>query len=139
MTTGRRNARRQAVFVLYQQDLLRLTPESAIGRRQQGELDDYALTLVIGVMRELPAIDAILKDHISRWTVDRLGVLERAILRLAVYELLHGRDVPQAVAIDEAVELAKRFCSDEAGALVNGVLGAVIASGAVSSEGDKKE
>ena len=57
-----------------------------------------------------------------------LGVLERAILRLAAYELLWAMDVPAAVVIDEAVELAKRFCSDEAGALVNGVLGSLIAA-----------
>lgn len=70
-------------------------------------------------------IDAILSTNLSGWTLDRLGILERSILRLAVYEMLWESEVPRAVAIDEAVELAKRFCSDEAGALVNGVLGSV--------------
>jgi transcription antitermination protein NusB len=65
---------------------------------------------------------------VSGWSVDRLGVLERSILRLAVFELLWRDDVPAAVAIDEAVALTKRFCSDEAGALVNGVLGSLIAA-----------
>ena len=91
-------------------------------------MDEYALVLVMGVARRKSEIDAILQEHISGWSVDRLGVLERSILRLAAFELLWRDDVPAAVAIDEAVALAKRFCSDEAGALVNGVLGSLIAS-----------
>ncbi len=125
MPAGRRSARRQAVFVLYQQDLLKLTPEAAMQRLQGTELDEYALVLVMGVARELARIDAILEEHVSGWSVDRLGVLERSILRLAAFELLSRPDIPKAVAIDEAVALAKRFCSDEAGALVNGVLGSL--------------
>lgn len=128
MPSGRRSARRQAVFVLYQQDLLKLTPEAALQRLRAAEVDEYALVLVMGVARERPAIDAILQEHVSGWSVDRLGVLERSILRLAAFELLWRPDVPAAVAIDEAVALAKRFCSDEAGALVNGVLGSLIAA-----------
>jgi N utilization substance protein B len=126
MPSGRRSARRQAVFVLYQQDLLKLTPEAALQRIHAAAVDEYALVLVMGVARERSEIDAILQEHVSGWSVDRLGVLERSILRLAAYELLWRPDVPAAVAIDEAVALAKRFCSDEAGALVNGVLGSVI-------------
>jgi N utilization substance protein B len=83
---------------------------------------------VMGVARERSDIDSILQEHVSGWSVDRLGVLERSILRLAAFELLWRPDVPAAVAIDEAVALAKRFCSDEAGALVNGVLGSLIAA-----------
>jgi N utilization substance protein B len=128
MPSGRRSARRQAVFVLYQQDLLKLTPEAALQRIHAAAVDEYALVLVMGVARERSEIDAILQEHVSGWSVDRLGVLERSILRLAAYELLWRPDVPAAVAIDEAVALAKRFCSDEAGALVNGVLGSVIAA-----------
>ena len=128
MSAGRRSARRQAVFVLYQQDLLKLTPGAAMQRLEGTAMDEYALVLVMGVARRKSEIDAILQEHISGWSVDRLGVLERSILRLAAFELLWRDDVPAAVAIDEAVALAKRFCSDEAGALVNGVLGSLIAS-----------
>jgi N utilization substance protein B len=128
MPSGRRSARRQAVFVLYQQDLLKLTPEAALQRLHAAEVDEYALVLVMGVARERSDIDSILQEHVSGWSVDRLGVLERSILRLAAFELLWRPDVPAAVAIDEAVALAKRFCSDEAGALVNGVLGSLIAA-----------
>ena len=128
MSAGRRSARRQAVFVLYQQDLLKLTPEAAMQRLQGSAMDEYALVLVMGVARQKSEIDTILQEHVSGWSVDRLGVLERSILRLAAFELLWRDDVPAAVAIDEAVALTKRFCSDEAGALVNGVLGSLIAA-----------
>lgn len=129
MSAGRRNARRQAVFILYQQDLLGLTAQAALERMTEEQVDPYARTLVLGVEREREAIDQALSEHIARWSLDRLGLLERAVLRCATYELRYCEDVPRAVAIDEAVGLAKRFCSAEAGALVNGVLGSLADSG----------
>ena len=126
MTIGRRSARRHAVFVLYQQDLLGLTPEAALARvSEAAALDPYTQSLVSGVAHHLSDIDGLLADNLSGWTLERLGILERSILRLAVFEMLWEVELPLAVAIDEAVELAKRFCSDEAGALVNGVLGSL--------------
>jgi N utilization substance protein B len=113
------------VFVLYQQDLLKLGVEAALGRAPENTLADYASRIVRGVGSEKPAIDGLLSEHLSGWTLDRLGVLERSILRVAVYELVKEAEVPVAVVVDEAVSLAKRFCSVEAGALVNGVLGNV--------------
>lgn len=128
MPTGRRSARRQAVFILYQQDLLELTPRNALTRAGGSEVDAYTARLVGGVGEHRSAIDGVLQTHIEGWSLQRLGVLERAILRLAAYELLWEPDVPPAVVIDEAVESAKRFCSDEAGSLVNGVLGSLVGS-----------
>jgi N utilization substance protein B len=126
---GRRKARRQAVFILYQQDLLELTPGAALQRTGEaaGEaaVDPYARSLVLGVAEEREAIDAVLRRHVAGWSLDRLGTLERSILRLATYELLWEPGVPAPVVMDEAVGLAKRFCSDEAGALVNGILGSL--------------
>ncbi len=120
---GRRSARRQAVFILYQQDLLGLTPQAALLRDPSAEPGPYARALVLGVGSHVEEIDRRLAPHLSNWDLKRLGALERSILRLAAYELLWQDEVPAPVAIDEAVTLAKRFCSDEAGALVNGVLG----------------
>lgn len=128
MSAGRRSARRQAVFILYQQDLLDLTPEAALQRIGDADLDSYSRNLVLGVAGEHEAIDVVLQQHVAGWSLERLGTLERSILRLATYELLWEAGVPGAVAIDEAVELAKRFCSDEAGALVNGILGSMAIS-----------
>jgi N utilization substance protein B len=125
MPAGRRNARRQAVFILYQQDLLKLGVEAALSRTEGTEIDEYASRIVIGAGLERALIDALIGEHLSVWSLDRLGVLERAILRVAVYELTKESGVPVAVVIDEAVSLAKRFCSSEAGSLVNGVLGGV--------------
>lgn len=128
MSSGRRAARRQAVFILYQQDLLGLTSGAAIGRLEEERIDPYARHLVLGANKEREEIDRMLDEHVARWPLERLGVLERAILRCAAFELSWEHDVPEAVAIDEAVSLAKRFCSAEAGALVNGVLGSLAAS-----------
>ena len=126
MSSGRRSARRQAVFILYQQDLLKLTAVAALSRMDDGEVDGYARRLVLGVAAKVEDIDGLLALHVAGWSLDRLGVLERAILRVAAYELLWEGEVPQAVVIDEAVTLARRFCSGEASALINGVLGSLI-------------
>ena len=125
---GRRSARRQAVFVLYQQDLLKLAWDEAADRSRE-ELNDYARIIVKGVDEQGALIDSLLNDHLSAWRLERVGVLERAILRVAVYELLCEKDVPVAVVIDQAVGLAKRFCSGEASSFVNGVLGGLSAAG----------
>jgi N utilization substance protein B len=113
------------VFILYQQDLLKLGVEAALVRVQETTMAEYALRIVRGVGVEGPTIDALLREHLSGWSLERLGVLERSILRVAVYELVKETEVPVAVVVDEAVSLAKRFCSVQAGALVNGVLGNV--------------
>jgi N utilization substance protein B len=136
VTAGRRSERRKAVFILYQQDLLNLTTEDALGRLENEDIGEYARGVVCGVGAQRRELDEILAAHVAGWKLERLGVLERAILRVATYELLRAQGVPRAVVIDQAVELAKRFCSEEAGALVNGVLGAVAASSGDSREAD---
>jgi len=108
-----------------------------------GEADAYAIDLLRGTTEHLPTIDAALERHLAGWGLDRLGVLERSILRVAAYELLYEAAVPAPVVIDEAVGLAKRYCSTEAGALINGVLGSLLTEArtdvrrqAIAGEGD---
>jgi len=127
VSVGRRKARREAVVVLYQGDLLGLTPLAALQRAERTEpvADSYTRRLVLGVGEHAEAIDDVISRHLSGWTLERLGSVERTVLRIGAFELGWVPDVPTAVIIDEAVELAKRFASDEAGSLVNGVLGAV--------------
>jgi len=127
VSLGRRAARREALFLLYQQDLMELQPERALARAEQGgqEVDAYTRRLVLGVNDHRAAIDALVERHLRDWSVARLAAVERSILRLAVFEVVYVEDVPAEVAIDEAVELAKRYASNEAATLVNGVLGAV--------------
>jgi N utilization substance protein B len=117
---SRKAARRDALFVLYQWDVT----GQPLASLHEGELDPYAEELVNGVAAQAGDLDARINEASSDWTADRLGALERNILRIALWELERG-EVPVEVAIDEAVTLAKRYASEEAGALVNGILGRV--------------
>ena len=117
---SRKSARRDALFVLYQWDVTG-TPLASL---HEGELDPYAEGLVEGVSGEAATLDARINDASTDWSADRLGALERNILRIALWELERG-DVPLEAAIDEAVSLAKRYSSEDAGRLVNGILGRV--------------
>jgi len=116
--TSRRQARRAALFALYKADLtgrpLELDPQS----------DEYTEQLAREVSARTGELDARISETSSGWPAGRLGVVERNVLRIAVHEIDTGL-VPPEVAIDEAVTLAKRYASDEAGKLVNGILGRV--------------
>jgi N utilization substance protein B len=125
---SRREARRAAVFVLYQWDVTG-TP---LGSLYEGEVDVYTREIVDAVAARAPELDARITDAADEWTADRLGAVERNVLRVALEELDRG-DVPREVVIDEAVTLAKRFASDEAGRLVNGILGRIVREEAASS------
>jgi N utilization substance protein B len=114
---GRRQARRQALFLLYQWDLTQRPLETLF----DGSPDEFASTLAHAVAAEAPALDERISAASPEWPADRLGTLERNILRIGVYELQEGT-VPAEVAINEAVVLAKRYATEEAGRLVNGVL-----------------
>lgn len=119
--TSRKAARRDALFVLYQWDLT----GKPLASLHEGELDAYTAELVEGVSAGSTDLDARINEASSEWSADRLGALERNILRIALWEL--DRDeVPLEAAIDEAVSLAKRYASEEAGRLVNGILGRVV-------------
>lgn len=118
--TGRRAARRTALFLLYQWDVT----GQPLTSLHEGEIDTYARELAESVAARAPELDALITEAADGWTADRLGAVERNVLRIAVQELESG-DVPEPVAIDEAVGLAKRYASDEAGRLVNGILGRI--------------
>jgi transcription antitermination protein NusB len=89
-------------------------------------LNPYTVSVARGVTEHAAHIDDLISAHLQGWTLDRLPAVDRAILRVAVWELLHADDVPEPVAVDEAVELAKRLSTDESPAFVNGVLGQVM-------------
>ena len=115
---GRRQARRQALFLLYQWDLTGLPLTSLF----EGEPDAFARDLAAAVAAEAEELDARITGASKGWPADRLGTLERNILRIGVYELKEA-SVPPEVAINEAVVLAKRYATEDAGRLVNGILG----------------
>jgi transcription antitermination protein NusB len=120
MTTSRKAARRQALFLLYQWDLTGQELASLF----EGEPDDFARSLAEAVAVRAAQLDRRITDASPDWPADRLGTLERNILRIGVYEL-EEQTVPHEVAINEAVVLAKRYASEDASRLVNGILGRV--------------
>src|SRR4029079_15077354 len=89
-------------------------------------LNPYTVTVARGVTDHNAHIDDLISPHLQGWTLDRLPAVDRAILRVAVWELLHADDVPEPVAVDEAVELAKELSTDDSPGFVNGVLGQVM-------------
>lgn len=118
----RSDQRKQAVFALYQHDLTGRSLEDVF----EDETTDFARSLAVETLDEAPTIDATLARFIKEgWTLERVAPLERNILRVAVHELGTG-DVPREVAIDEAVELAKRYCSADAPKFVNGILASIL-------------
>lgn len=134
--TSRREARRQAIDVLFQADVMDrdprvvLTEWHAAGR----ELDPFAEELVEGVAEHREQIDEVLGAHAEHWTLDRMATLDRTILRIAVYELLHRTDIPAGVAISEAVDAAKQLSTEDSGRFVNGILGTVARSAAPEAD-----
>jgi N utilization substance protein B len=117
---GRRAARRTALFLLYQWDVT----GQELASLYEGEVPEYAQALAEAVVSHADELDARISAASQGWPADRLGALERNICRLAIEEM-DGEDVPVEVAIDEAVELAKRYTTDEAAKLVNGILGKI--------------
>jgi len=135
----RRGGRRRAFEVLYGlcfcpaadglrvDEALRLTPRA--GSRDtdvaQGDREDFATELVHGVWEHAGKLDGIISDYSRHWKLNRIARIELTILRLAMYEMLYRDDIPLKVAINEAVELAKRFGDDKAKNFINGILDAV--------------
>jgi N utilization substance protein B len=118
---SRREARRAAVFVLYQWDVT----GAPLGSLYEGEVDGYTRLVAEAVAARAPELDARITAASDDWTADRLGAVERNVLRVALEEL-DAADVPREVVLDEAVTLAKRYASDDAGRLVNGILGRIV-------------
>ena len=124
---GRRRARRQAIEICYQADVLGEHPMEVLetwegtGRK----VSPFARELVAGVAEHREELDRLIASHSEGWSLARMPSVDRTILRVACYELLHRPDVPPAVAIDEAVEAVKELSTEDSGRFVNGVLGAI--------------
>jgi N utilization substance protein B len=125
---ARTKARKRAVDVLYEADVRGVDPTATLADRvalADPPVNDYTVELVEGVQAHRGRIDEILGRYAEGWSLERMPDVDRAVLRLAVYELLYRNDVPDPVAIDEAVELVKSLSTDESPRFVNGVLGRV--------------
>jgi N utilization substance protein B len=120
-TISRREARRAAVFILFQSDVT----GQPLGSLYDGDVDSYTERLAQAVSERAESLDARITDASDDWTADRLGAVERNVLRVALEELDEG-EVPVEVVLDEAVGLAKRYASEDAAKLVNGILGRIV-------------
>jgi transcription antitermination protein NusB len=128
---ARSKARKRALDLLFEADQRGLDPIKLIADRlargnEGAVLPEYSITLVQGVMEHLERIDELLATYSHGWTIDRMPAVDRAVLRLGTWELLFNDDVPDAVAIDEAVELARTLSTDDSPGFVNGLLGRLL-------------
>jgi len=114
-----------AIDILYQADVTERSPRGVLNEWKGAgrTVPTYTETLVAGVERSLPEIDELLAAHSEGWTVHRMAVVDRTILRVACYELRSG--LPTAVAINEAVDAAKRLSTEDSGRFINGMLGRI--------------
>jgi len=129
----RTDAREQVVMLLYEAEQRTMSSLDLLSERGVAS-EALARALLVGIEASRERIDKEITTHAKGWAIDRMPALDRAILRLAIHELLDRLDVPVAVVIDEAVELAKRFSTDDSGRFVNGVLAAVARTSRSSGE-----
>jgi N utilization substance protein B len=131
---ARRRAREAALQMLYQCEVGRVAPDEAIAaygeieqeaRLESPQAESFAARLVSGTVEHAGEIDPVIAASAEHWRPERMAVIDRLILRMAVYQLRHVPDVPPNVVINEAIELARRFGGEESGRFVNGVLDAV--------------
>ncbi len=128
---ARSKARKRAVDILFESDLRGLDPLALLAERvgapELPPVSDYTIALVHGVVEHAADIDKLIAEQAHGWTLTRMPAVDRAVLRLGTFELLFSDEVDDAVAIDEAIELAKLLSTDDSPRFVNGVLGALAA------------
>jgi N utilization substance protein B len=117
----RTDQRRAAVVALYQHEVTHRPLQDVM----PGDALSFTRELVDGVLQEQETLDGLIERHAQNWSLERIAPLERSIMRVGLYEMLYRPDVPDEVAIDEAVEAAKELCAAEAAGFINGILGAV--------------
>ncbi|WP_144521042.1 transcription antitermination factor NusB [Bacillus pumilus] len=119
----RRTAREKALQTLFQIDVSNIDPKEAITHAlYEQESDPFFEELVFGVLEQKDKLDDMISQHLVNWKLDRIANVDRAILRLSVYEMVYQEDIPVSVSMNEAIELAKLFGDDKAPKFVNGVL-----------------
>ena len=125
MSAGsRRQARERSLSLLYEADAKGALPSAVLSELPVAP-EPFVIDMVEGVEANLDRIDKLIGQHAIGWTLDRMAVIDRTLLRMAVYELLESPDVPVGPIVSEAVELAKRFSTEDSGRFVNGILSAI--------------
>ncbi|MFM6971458.1 MAG: transcription antitermination factor NusB [Rhodoluna sp.] len=134
--SSRTKARKRAVDAVFAADLRKISPLQLLDevaalnsdRQNQDEIFGYAREIVAGIVEHYAEIDDLLETYSQGWAIDRMPNLDRAILRVAVWEILFNDVVPDAVAVNEAVELAKELSTDESGSFINGLLSKIVST-----------
>jgi N utilization substance protein B len=127
----RRKAREHALQILFQLDIKKEKPSAAILKpfwveyQPEDEVKSFAEEIVKGTHKHLAEINKLIRQCAKNWSLDRMAVVDRNVLRMAVYEMLYRMDIPTSVTINEAIEIAKKYGTDESGAFVNGILDSV--------------
>lgn len=123
----RRQSRELALQFIYGFDLNRIDLDKALREfpgwgRANREVDKFARELMAGTAARLEELDKIISVHTPNWNLERIALVDKCILRLAIYEIYYREDIPPLVSINEAIEIAKKFSGDQAGAFINGIL-----------------
>ncbi|MFM6980775.1 MAG: transcription antitermination factor NusB [Micrococcales bacterium] len=128
--SARTKARKRAVDAIFAADLRKVSPDELLNqtaqlakdRQNQDEIFSYAGQIVGGIIEHHADIDDLIETYSNDWSIDRMPALDRAIVRVAIWEIVFNDEVPGAVAIDEAVELAKEYSTDDSAGFINGLL-----------------
>ncbi len=124
----RRKAREHALQILFQLDIRKEKPSAAVLKhfwaeyKADEEIRNFSEEIVKGTYKHLSKINDLIHQCAKNWSLDRMAVVDRNVLRMAIYEILYRIDIPTSVTINEAIEIAKKFGTDESGAFVNGIL-----------------
>lgn len=123
----RRRSRELALQVLYQLDITKQDAIKAIAQSrdhfsEKEERDGFAERIVLGVLEHGQEIDRLIEQYSENWRLDRMSMIDRNVLRMALFELLYCEDIPPKVTLDEAIELGKRYGSGDSGSFINGIL-----------------
>ena len=127
----RRKAREYALQLLFQLDIRKEKPSATVLKHFWAEYDAdqevraFAEEIVKGTFKHVPKINNVIHQCAKNWSLDRMAVVDRNVLRMAVYEILYRIDIPSSVTINEAIEIAKKYGTDDSGAFVNGILDGV--------------
>jgi N utilization substance protein B len=123
----RSKSREKALQAIFQMDVSEVAPEEAINNvLEEGEkADEFLMSIVQGTNEHMEEIDSTLKNHLEKWSLDRLGTVDRTILRMTVFEMKYVEEIPANVSMNEAIELAKTFGDDKSSSFINAVLSKV--------------
>ncbi|MDV2580948.1 transcription antitermination factor NusB [Alkalibacillus haloalkaliphilus] len=125
---SRKHSREKAFQVLFQIDINKDAKHEDLFRVLDEDLSIFSTQIIKGVMEYKQELDTLIEQNLEHWSINRIGAVEKTLLRIAAYEMRYVDDTPDKVAVNEAVELAKRFHDEQSGKFINGVLSKIMSS-----------